>query len=61
MKKIVMLLMVLFTVSLTGGLYHTLDHLNDVGQELTNQANVEQLLPDMPDMVFNPASAVPLY
>jgi len=61
MKKIAIVIMVLFTIGLTGGLYHTLAHLNNVGQEVTNQAYVEQLPPDMPDAVFHPAPVVPLY
>ena len=61
MKKIVILFAVLFTVTLTGGLYLTLAHLNDVGQEVTGQAQVEQFLPDMPDVVFNSVPVVPLY
>ncbi len=61
MKNIIIVIMVLFTVSLTGGLYHTLSHLNDVGQEVTNQAYVEQLPFDMPDMAFNPVPVIPLY
>ncbi len=61
MKNIIIVIMVLFAVSLTGGLYHTLDHMNAVGQEVINQAHVEQLPLDMPDMEFNPAPAIPLY
>ena len=61
MKKIVTLIMVLFTVTLTGGLYRTLSHLNDVGQEVIGQAHVEQLPPDVPDMVFGQVPGVPRY
>jgi len=61
MKNIIVVIMVLCAVSLTGGLYHTLNHLNDVGQAMTNQAYVEQLPSDMPEVVFNSAPVVPLY
>jgi hypothetical protein len=61
MKKIVTLIMVLFTVTLTGGLYHTFSHLNDVGQEVIGRAHVEQLPPEMTDMVFAQIPGVPRY
>ena len=61
MKKIAIVIMVLLTIGLTGGLYRTLAHLNNVGQGVTNQACVEQLPPDMPNVVFNTAPVVPLY
>jgi hypothetical protein len=61
MKKIAIVIMVLFTIGLAGGLYNTFAHLNDVGQEVINQAYVEQLPPGMPDMAFNPVSVIPLY
>ena len=61
MKNIIIVIMVLFTVSLTGGLYYTFSHLNDVGQEVTNQAHLEQLPFDMPDVGFNSVPMVPRY
>jgi len=57
MKKIAIVIMFLFTVGLTGGLHHT----HNGAQEVTNQANVEQLSSDMPDIVFNSVSVIPLY
>ncbi len=61
MKNIIIVIMVLCAVSLTGGLYHTLDHLDNVGQEVTNQPHLEQLPSDMPDVVFNSVPMVPRY
>ena len=61
MKKIVIVLMVLFTVGLTGGLYHTLAHLNTVGQEMTGYAHTELPLPAMSDMTISLVPVVPLY
>ena len=61
MKKIAIVIMVLFTIGLAGGLYNTFAHLNDVGQEVINQAYVEQLPSDMPDVVFNSVPMVPRY
>ena len=60
MKKIVIVLMILFAVSLTGGLYHTLANLSDVGQETINQ-ELEQFESEMPNVFFNPVPMVPLY
>lgn len=60
MKKIVIVLMILFTISLAGGLYNTLAQLDNVGQEMTDYIYMEQFPCEMPDLTLNPI-AVPLY
>ena len=61
MKKIAIVIMVLLTIGLTGGLYHTLAHLNNAGQEVTNQAYVDQLPPNMSDVALSSVPVIPLY
>ena len=61
MKKLIALLMILFTVSLAGGLYHTFAQLDAVGQETMDYAFTEQFYHAMPDITLNPTPVLPLY
>ena len=60
-KKLVALLMILFTISLAGGLYHTFAQLDNVGQETIDNAFAEQFYHAMPDIILNPTPVVLLY
>ena len=60
MKKIAIVIMVLFTIGLAGGLYNTLAHLDTIGQETTGYSNVTQFPYEVPDIVLSPVT-IPLY
>jgi len=60
MRKIVMVLMVLFTIGLAGGLYNTLDHLNTIGEKTADLSDATQLTCEVPDIVLSPAT-IPMY
>ncbi len=60
MKKIVIVIMVLLTIGLAGGLYNTLAQLDSTGQETTGYSDVTQFPCEIPDIVLSPVT-VPLY
>ena len=61
MKKIVTLFMILFTVSLIGGLYHTFANIDKVGYDMTDDTYTEKFIPETPEIILDTISLVPLY
>ena len=61
MKKLLALLMILFTISLAGGLYHTFAQLDTVGQETMDYAFTEHFPNPIPNITLNPTPVLPLY
>ena len=60
MRKIVIVIMVLFTIGIAGGLYNTLAHLDTIGKETTDYSNLTQFPCEIPDIVLSPVT-MPLY
>jgi hypothetical protein len=60
MRKIVIVIMVLFAIGLAGGLYNTLAHLDTIEKETTDYSDVTQFHGEMPDIVFSPIT-IPIY
>ena len=60
MKKIAIVIMVLCTIGLAGGLYSTLAHLDTRGQETTGYSDVMQFPCALPDISLSPPT-IPLY
>jgi hypothetical protein len=61
MKKILTLLIILFGVSLVGGLYHTFAHIDKVGYDTADYTYTEKFIPEMPDITIDTTSLMPLY
>ena len=61
MKKIIIVLMVLFTLSLAGGLYNTLAQLDNVEAETQTTHNMNPFPYEMPDVIMHPMPGVTLY
>ncbi len=61
MKKILTLLVILFGVSLVGGIYHTFAHIDKVGYNTPDYTYTEESTPEMPEIMIDTISVVPLY
>jgi len=61
MKKILALLMILFTISLAGGLYHTFAHIDKVGYNTTDYTSMEKFVPETPEIIIDALYLVALY
>jgi hypothetical protein len=61
MKRITIVLMIFFTVSLVGGLYRVFSQLDNVGKQRTYHAYMEQLPNKMPNVLPEPMTGLPLY
>ena len=61
MKKIIIVLMVLFTLSIAGGLYNTLAQLDNVEAETQATHNMNPFPYEMPDVIMHPMPGVSLY
>ena len=57
MKKILTLLVILFGVSLVGGLYHTFAHIDKVG----DYTYTEESIPEMPEINIDTPALMPRY
>ncbi len=57
MKKILTLLVILFGVSLVGGLYHTFAHIDKVG----DYTYTEKFAPEMPEINIDTPALMPRY
>jgi hypothetical protein len=60
MRKIVIAIMVVFTIALAGGLYNTLAHLDTVEKKTTDYSDVMHFHGEMPDIVLSPVT-IPIY
>ena len=60
MRKILIVLMVVFTIALAGGLYNTLAHLDTVEKKTADYSDVTQFPGEMPDIVLSPVT-IPIY
>ena len=61
MKNVVVVLMIVFTMSLVGGLYNTLAQLDNVQQETTDYAQMKKIPYIIPDVVLSPMTVVLVY
>ena len=61
MKRIAVVLMILFTVSLVGGLCCAFSQLDNVEKQRTYHAYMKQLSDKMPNILPDPMTGLPLY
>lgn len=61
MKRIAVVLMIFFTVSLLGGLCSVFSQLHNVGKQSTEYVYMEQLPAKMPNLLPDPMTGIPLY
>ncbi len=61
MKKILTLLVILFGVSLVGGIYHTFAHIDKVGYNTADYTYTEESIPEMPEINIDTTSLMPRY
>jgi hypothetical protein len=61
MKKVIIVIMVLFTLCLAGGLYNTLAQLDNVEPGTTEHTSATPFPHGMPDVIMSPMPGVPLY
>ncbi len=61
MKKVIIVIMVLFTLCLAGGLYNTLAQLDNVEPGTTAHTSATPFPHEMPAIIVDPMIGVPLY
>ena len=61
MKKIVVILMIFFTVSLVGGLCSVSSQLDNAEKQRTYHAYMQQLSDKIPHVLPDPMTGLPLY
>jgi len=61
MKKIIIILSILFTFILVGGLYGTLTQPDEVETVTVEQVYMNQFPDPMPDMILHPMCGFPLF
>ena len=61
MKKVIIVIMVLFTLCLAGDLYNTLAQLDKLEPGTTEQTFATPFPHEMPDVIMSPMPGVPLY
>jgi flagellar basal body-associated protein FliL len=61
MKQIIIIIMVLFTLCLAGGMYNTLAQLDNVEPETADHAYMNPFPYEMPNVVVDPMLGIPLY
>ena len=61
MKRIGLVIMIFFTVSLVGGLCCVFSQLDNVGKQRTYHAYMEELPDRMPNLLPDPMTVLPLY
>ena len=61
MKKIAVVFMIFFVVSLVGGLCGVFSQLNNVGEQRTDHAYTKQLPDKIPNFLPDPMTGLPLY
>ncbi len=61
MKRIAVVLMIFFTVSVVGGLCYAFSQLDNAGKQRTYHAYMKQLSDKMPSILPDPMTGLPLY
>jgi hypothetical protein len=61
MKKILTLLMILFAVSLVGGLYHTFANIDKVGYNTTDDTYTKEFTSEAPEIILDTIPLISLF
>ena len=61
MRKLIVILSLVFAFSIVGGLYNTLDQLNNVGTVSVEEVSIPQFPEQLPEIMLDPLVGYPVF